>query len=111
MRALWPNLGDDTLSISEVERLYVPFCSSAEQAKIVQILNARLEASDRLNIDIDTALVRAEMLRQSIFKKAFAGQLVAQDPTDEPAIALLERIKTNRPKVPQLNKRRTSYAS
>ena len=37
-------------------------------------------------------LKRAERLRQSLFKEAFAGRLVAQDPNDEPASVLLERI-------------------
>ncbi len=41
-------------------------------------------------------LQQAEALRQSILKKAFSGQLVPQDPNDEPASALLARIKTER---------------
>jgi len=43
--------------------------------------------------EIDAALKRSEALRQSILKKAFTGQLVPQDPTDEPASALLARIR------------------
>lgn len=39
---------------------------------------------------------RAEALRQSILKKAFSGQLVPQDPHDEPASALLVRIKADK---------------
>jgi hypothetical protein len=46
--------------------------------------------------EIDAALKRSEALRQSILKKAFTGQLVPQDPTDEPAYALLERIRNER---------------
>ena len=42
------------------------------------------------------ALKRSAALRQSILKKAFTGQLVPQDPTDEPASALLERIREER---------------
>jgi type I restriction enzyme S subunit len=38
-------------------------------------------------------LIQAESLRQSILKKAFEGRLVPQDPNDEPAEKLLERIK------------------
>ena len=38
------------------------------------------------------------LLRQSILNKAFAGQLVAQDPSDEPASVLLEKIRTERAK-------------
>lgn len=41
-------------------------------------------------------LKRAERLRQSILKWAFEGRLVAQNSEDEPASALLERIKANK---------------
>ena len=82
-----------TLSISKVAALPIPFCSSAEQAEIVRILDTRLETAKLLEADIDAALMRAEALRQSILKKAFAGRLVPQYPTDEPASALLARIK------------------
>jgi type I restriction enzyme S subunit len=41
---------------------------------------------------IDHSLKQAERLRQSILQRAFADQLVAQDPNDEPAEKLLERI-------------------
>ena len=43
-------------------------------------------------------LEKAEQLKQSILKKAFEGRLVPQDPTDEPASVLLQKIKTERGK-------------
>ncbi|MCX6874857.1 MAG: hypothetical protein NTW21_13770 [Verrucomicrobia bacterium] len=46
--------------------------------------------------EIDAALKRSEVLRQSILKKAFTGQLVPQNPTDEPVSALLGRIRKER---------------
>ena len=55
-----------------------------------------------LDAEIKAALARAEALRQSILKRAFSGQLVLQDPTDEPASALLKRIRAERAKVPVL---------
>ena len=77
-----------------------PICSSAEQTEIVRILDARFEAVELLDRDIDTNLACADALRQSILKRAFAGQLVPQHPDEEPASALLERIRAERAKTP-----------
>jgi type I restriction enzyme S subunit len=99
------------LSISKIERLPVPICTPAEQAEITRILDARLDAATRLEVEIDAALTRASALRQSILKKAFEGRLVPQDPADEPAAALLERIKAERAEPPKKKKRKVSHAS
>ena len=88
--------GLHTLSISKVEGLPVPLCSPAEQTEIVRILDARLEAAEILDAEIDANFARADALRQSILKKAFGGELVPQDPDDEPAHALLARIRAGR---------------
>jgi len=88
--------GVNNINAKELQELQVPICSAAEQSEIVRILDARLEAADALEAEIDAALTCAEALRQSILKKAFSGQLVPQDPDDEPASALLERIKAEK---------------
>lgn len=74
----------------------LPLPSLEEQAHIVQTLEQTLSQSDALMQDIDAHLIKAGTLRQAILKKAFSGQLVEQDPTDEPASALLARIKAER---------------
>ena len=48
---------------------------------------------DRLKYLCGTEIARSAALRQSILKDAFAGRLVPQDPADEPATALLARVK------------------
>jgi len=79
-----------------VEPLMFPICSFEAQALIVELVEAHLSEANQLDKTITTSLQQAEALRQSILKKAFSGQLVAQDPNDEPAAALLARIKAQR---------------
>lgn len=85
-----------SLSMGTIRQIPIPICSPAEQTEITRILDARLDAADKMETEIDAALARADALRQSILKRAFAGDLVPQDPTDEPAPALLARIKAER---------------
>jgi type I restriction enzyme S subunit len=56
----------------------------------------RLSLSEALHDVVKTGVMRSERLRQSVLSSAFTGQLVPQDPTDEPASALLERIRAER---------------
>ncbi len=51
-----------------------------------------------MEAEIEAGLARAEALRQSILKRAFCGQLVAQVESDEPASVLLERIRAEQNK-------------
>ena len=50
---------------------------------------------------IENSLRQAERLRQSILKRAFEGKLAPQDPTDEPASVLLEKIRLQRQQTEQ----------
>ena len=53
----------------------------------------RFAVADELEKAVNDGLEKADKLKQSILKKAFEGKLVAQNPNDEPASVLLERIK------------------
>jgi len=82
--------------VNELKAIPLPLCSLLEQQQIVLELEARLSEVDQLDQTITASLQQAEALRQSILKKAFSGQLVPQDPHDEPASALLARIRAER---------------
>jgi type I restriction enzyme S subunit len=84
------------LTGENLKEMYIPVCLIDEQYLVMDILDSKLSEADQLNQTITTALQQAEALRQSILKKAFSGQLVPQDPSDEPASKLLERIKAEK---------------
>jgi len=84
------------LGLDDMQNFPVPMCSLNEQIKISCELESRLSEVDQLDQTLTTAQQQAEALRQSILKKAFSGQLVPQDPNDEPASLLLERIQAEK---------------
>lgn len=82
--------------IKELNLVPVAICSMSEQKVIEELLDAWLSEVDQCERIIATSLQRSETLRQSILKRAFSGQLVPQDPDDEPASILLERIRAEK---------------
>jgi type I restriction enzyme S subunit len=70
--------------------------SIAEQQKIVNKINRCFLIINLLEIQYKEIQEKSEQLDQSILAKAFRGELVPQDPNDEPAAQLLERIKAER---------------
>jgi len=84
------------LNKSRVESISYPLIPLEEQQEILAELESRLSICDQLEADIEANLKKAEALRQSILKQAFEGKLVPQDPNDEPAEVLLERIRGDR---------------
>ena len=85
-----------TLSVSKVSVLSIPLPPLAEQRRIVAEVERRLSVVQQVEATVEASVARAERLRQSVLKQAFSGKLVPQDPDDEPASALLERIRAER---------------
>lgn len=84
------------ISLASFSTLALPLPPLSEQEQIVAELERQLSLLTAGNSETHTNLQRAARLRQSILKRAFEGKLVPQDPTDEPADKLLERIRQGR---------------
>lgn len=78
----------------------LPLASRREQTRIVEEIERHFSIADGIEQAIEKSLKQSDRLGQSILKKAFEGKLVPQDPTDEPATRLLERIKAVRKSAP-----------
>ena len=80
----------------DIAPLLLPIPSAAEQVEILSLLTAGLEGiADQVKW-IERSLKQSAAQRKNILQAAFSGQLVPQDPNDEPATALLERIRAER---------------
>ena len=86
------------VNATALSALELPIAPLEEQCQIVAEIERVFSEADRLESAIDDGLAKVETLRQSILKSAFSGRLVPQNPADEPAAALLTRIRRAAPK-------------
>jgi type I restriction enzyme S subunit len=89
----------------------IPLPPVSEQGRIVAEVERRLSVIDELEMQVEANLKRAERLRQAILKRAFEGKMVPQDPNDEPASALLERIRRTKLQETDVNSKRRKKAA
>ncbi len=87
-------------------RLFLPPLS--EQSEIIRRVEALFALADRLEARVATARARVATLTPATLAKAFRGELVPQDPKDEPASVLLERIRAEREASAQPKARRST---
>ena len=78
---------------NQLKTFQIPLPPLTEQEQIVSELERHLSVADEIEATIGAELKRAERMRQSILKHAFSGKFVPQDPNDEPASVLLEKIR------------------
>ena len=90
-----PHLGFD-----QIKRTPVVMPPLAAMDAIVARIEDQLSLSEAAALAVNKSLIRAARLRQAILKKAFEGKLVPQDPNDEPASVLLDRIRAARAQSP-----------
>lgn len=99
---LWfQNAGKQTTNLASINMTIlrafpVPVASAAEQLAILEQAQTQLESLDQQERAVDLALKQSTAQRQNILRAAFAGELVPQDPNDEPAAVLLARIRAER---------------
>jgi type I restriction enzyme S subunit len=78
----------------------------SDQKRIVGELDEQLSLIDSLRGAVQAADKRSTALRRAILERAFRGELVPQDPDDEPASVLLERIRAGRAAGPPKRRKR-----
>lgn len=84
------------VSIGDVVQLPIALAPRAEQHTIEEIVRRRKASLSILRDSVEGASADLVALDQSILAKAFRGELVRQDPNDEPASVLLDRIRAER---------------
>ena len=89
-------VGQANVNGTKLAAMPIPLPPTAEQHRIMAEVERRVSVMNQTEAAVEANLSRAERLRQSILKKAFSGKLVPQDPNDEPASKLLERIRAER---------------
>jgi type I restriction enzyme S subunit len=94
------------LSQSALRAIGVPWPDAEEREEIVRRIETAFAWIDRLAAEGTSARQLIDRLEQSVLAKAFRGELVPQDPDDEPASVLLERIRLERGAVPKVKRGR-----
>ncbi len=94
------------LNLNKVREITIRLPSLPEQTEIVRRVEQLFAFADQLEAKVASAKSRIDHLTQSILAKAFRGELVPQDPNDEPASVLLERINAQRAAAPKAKRGR-----
>lgn len=89
------------LTQKRFKALQLPQWSMSTQQDCVAVIKKHFAKADRLAAEAKRALELTDKLDEAILAKAFRGELVPQDPNDEPASTLLERIKADRAAQPK----------
>lgn len=92
------------INMSDIRAYPIPIPPIDEQKEIVRLVEQFFAFADTIEAQVKKAQARVNNLTQSILAKAFRGELVAQDPNDEPAEKLLERIAQARKEAEALAK-------
>ena len=93
--------GQTGISGEDLKKTPIPLAPVLEQEAALAVLDERMEAIKELEQPTELSLKQSTAQRQNILRAAFSGQLVPQDPNDEPASVLLARIRAERAVTPK----------
>lgn len=96
------------LSQDKIRAAPIPLSPLNEQRELAKVLRRAMATVDEVLARIRAEVLRIAVIEQSALAKAFRGELVPQDPNDEPASVLLERIRAERAAEPPTKRRRTT---
>ncbi len=99
-------VGQANVNGTKLSRLAVPLIPAEEQVLLEERLDAAMRAISAMEQEMLRATGLIDRLDASILDKAFTGQLVPQDPNDEPASKLLDRIRAARAAAPAVKRGR-----
>jgi type I restriction enzyme S subunit len=85
------------VNIEDLRNLPVEFPLIDEQREIIRRIETAFTWIDRISTEATKARKLSNHLDQAVLAKAFRGELLPQDPNDEPASLLLERLRSEKP--------------
>ncbi|WP_316195150.1 restriction endonuclease subunit S [Bradyrhizobium sp. SZCCHNRI3052] len=88
--------GVNNINAEQLKGLSIPSATLEAQRSIISAIRSANARADRLEAEAARARALLDRLEAAILTKAFKGELVPQDPNDEPASVLLERIRAQR---------------
>ncbi|TWA69758.1 type I restriction enzyme S subunit [Azospirillum baldaniorum] len=100
-----------TIYFPEIRAFHIALAPIEEQREVVRRIEAALRPLQTIQNTVEQAKKRLSTLDQSILAIAFKGELVPQDPNDEPASVLLERIRIERAATGEKPRRRRRAAT
>jgi type I restriction enzyme S subunit len=105
LKTLFTGTGIMHLTLKSLSKFEVPIPKLEEQKEIVRIVEYLFSIADAIESQYHVLKQKIDNLPQALLAKAFRGELVPQDPDDEPAAVLLEKIRNEMGKLGKKGKK------